>query len=64
MKRRDLMDIAGLSMAISTIKVVNDVSTAVLGKSLDTSKELGDSFIKMMEQSVNPGVGQNIDIRM
>lgn len=64
MKRRDLMDIAGLSMATSATRVVNDVSIAVLGKSLDTSKELGDSFIKMMEQSVNPTLGQNIDIRM
>ena len=58
------MDIAGLSMAMSTTRVVSDVSTAVLDKSLDTSKELGDSFIKMMEQSVNPELGQNIDIRM
>lgn len=58
------MDIAGLSMAMSTTRVVSDVSTAVLGKSLDTSEELGDSFIKMMEQSVNPELGQNIDIRM
>ena len=58
------MDIAGLSMAMSTTRVVSDVSTAVLEKSLDTSKELGDSFIKMMEQSVNPELGQNIDIRM
>ena len=58
------MDIAGLSMAMSTTRVVSDVSTAVLDKSLDTSKELGDSFIEMMEQSVNPELGQNIDIRM
>jgi hypothetical protein len=58
------MDIAGLSMAMSTTRVVSDVSTAVLEKSLDTSKELGASFIKMMEQSVNPELGQNIDIRM
>jgi len=58
------MDIAGLSMAMSTTRVVSDVSTAVLEKSLNTSKELGDSFIKMMEQSVNPELGQNIDIRM
>jgi len=58
------MDIAGLSMAMSTTRVVSDVSTAVLEKSLDTSEELGDSFIKMMEQSVNPELGQNIDIRM
>lgn len=55
------MDIAGLSTNLSTINVVNDVQVAVLRQSLETS---GDSLTKMMEASVNPELGQNIDIRI
>ncbi len=40
------------------------VSTAVLGKSIDMSREIGDAMVKMMENSVNPGVGGNVDFRI
>lgn len=56
------MDIAGLSTNLSTINVVNDVQVAVLRQSLDTLETSGDSLTKMMEASVNPELGQNIDI--
>ena len=58
------MDIAGLSTNLSTINVVNDVQVAVLRQSLDTLETSGDSLTKMMEASVNPELGQNIDIRI
>ena len=58
------MDIAGLSTNLSTIDVVNDVQVAVLRQSLDTLETSGDSLTKMMEASVNPELGQNIDIRI
>ncbi len=58
------MDIAGLSTNLSTINVVNDVQVAVLKQSLDTLETSGDSLTKMMEASVNPELGQNIDIRI
>lgn len=58
------MDIAGLSTNLSTINVVNDVQVAVLRQSLDTLESSGDSLTKMMEASVNPELGQNIDIRI
>ena len=58
------MDIAGLSTDLSTINVVNDVQVAVLRQSLDTLETSGDSLTKMMEASVNPELGQNIDIRI
>ena len=56
------MDIAGLSTNLSTINVVNDVQVAVLRQSLDTLETSGDSLTKMIEASVNPELGQNIDI--
>ena len=58
------MDIAGLSTNLSTINVVNDVQVVVLRQSLDTLETSGDSITKMMEASVNPELGQNIDIRI
>ena len=58
------MDIAELSSNLSTFNVVNDVQVAVLRQSLDTLETSGDSLTKMMEASVNPELGQNIDIRI
>ena len=55
------MDIASLSIAQSTINVANDVSVAMLSKSLDTVEDMGDGMVKIMESSVTPYLGQNID---
>ena len=56
------MDIASLSTALSTTQLQNDVGVLMLGKQLDTVEVMGDSMIKMMEQSVNPHLCANIDI--
>lgn len=56
------MDIASLSTALSTTQLQNDVGVLMLGKQLDTVEVMGDSMIKMMEQSVTPHLGANIDI--
>lgn len=58
------MDIPGLSVAMSQANVVNDVNIAVLSKTLDTVEESGELMIQMMEQSVNPHLGANIDVRV
>jgi hypothetical protein len=58
------MDIALTSTALSQSQLSSDISTAVLKKSLDTTEQSGNNFVKMMEQSVNPNLGQNIDIRL
>lgn len=56
------MNIAGLSSVLTAQDVSSQVSVAVLSKSLDTVEDMGDSMIKMMEQSVYPNLGQNIDV--
>ncbi|HEX3078693.1 MAG TPA: YjfB family protein [Lachnospiraceae bacterium] len=56
------MDIAAYSSSMSLQNVNMQVSTSVLKMSMDTLEEAGESMIKMMEQSVNPNVGSNIDI--
>lgn len=62
------MDIAGLSTALSNISLMSKVGTAVLDKAMETSADLGEGMVQMidsaMELSVNPNVGANIDIRV
>lgn len=63
------MDIAGVSMALANVSTKSQVSTAVLSKAMDTGKELGENLVQMidaaaMEQSVNPGIGANFDMRI
>jgi hypothetical protein len=57
-----MLDIPSLSMAMSQNKVMSDVGVAMLDMSLDTYKDAGATMTKLMEQSVNPDLGANIDI--
>ncbi len=56
------MDIAAISMAMSQQNIMTNINVALLSKGLDTVEELGTDMVKMMEQSVQPNLGQNIDI--
>lgn len=58
------MDIPGLSMAMAQSRLQTDFSVAMLSKSLDNVQETGDNLTKMMELSVNPDLGANIDISL
>lgn len=61
------MDIQGLSLASITLSSANvntDIGMALLSKSLEATDETGSAMIEMLEKSVNPMVGQNIDIRI
>ena len=63
------MDIAGLSGVMSTVNLQSQVGVAVISKAMDTNEALGQGLVEMidaaaMEQSVNPQVGSNIDIRI
>ncbi len=55
------MDIAALSIAMNQIDLSNDVGVAMLSKSLDMMEVQGEGMTKMMEASVYPNLGQNID---
>ena len=56
------MDIAALSTAMQMSQLQSYVGVAVLDNSLELIEDLGEGVIKMMEASVNPDLGQNIDI--
>lgn len=58
------MDIGMLSPALSQGQLITEVSLGMLNKNLDTIETLGTAMIQMMEQSVNPNIGQNIDIKL
>lgn len=60
------MDIARLSMSMSTAQTNTAYGVAMLSKSLDTAESTGEQLVSMMdaaamERSVNPAVGSNFD---
>jgi len=67
------MDIAAVSSALSAVgsygissigSVPQVASMEMLGKAMETNETMGAQMIKMMEQSVMPNLGGNIDIRV
>jgi len=63
------MDIAALSMNLKQIQLQQAVGTSVLKLAMDTGKEnanlMTEALAKMtqvMEQSVNPYLGVNLDV--
>ncbi len=58
------VDVPQLATSLASGKLLSQVGTAVLSNELDMQKSMGDSTIRMMEQSVNPGVGANFDMRV
>lgn len=55
------MNISSLSIPMSMANVSNGIELAMLNKSLDTLETTGDGLQKMLEASVTPHLGQNID---
>lgn len=62
------MNIGNVGSALSAINVsepaslMESVSVKMLDKALDTSASMNDSMIRMMENSVTPHIGGNIDL--
>lgn len=58
------MDIAAMATQMSMQQTATDIGTAVLSNSLDMLEDIGDGMLKIMESSVTPELGQNIDLRI
>lgn len=65
------MDIAALSTNLSQIKVAQQANISVLKMAMDTAEvqavditQMLEANAKMMEQSINPHLGGNIDIKL
>ncbi len=54
--------IRSVASSMSAAKTGNAVGMAMLSKALDNQDAVGAAMVKMMENSVNPAVGGNIDI--
>jgi hypothetical protein len=53
--------IADYSMMMSQNQLMTNVSTEVLSMTLDSFQSQADEVVKMMEASVQPYLGQNIN---
>ncbi|SNS48898.1 Putative motility protein [Anaerovirgula multivorans] len=65
------MDIAALSMGLSQMKVAQQASISIMKMAMDTAKiqtadltQMLEDSTKMMEQSINPHLGANVDIKL
>ena len=58
------MDISALSVVMSMDQLRTNVGFAVMAKAMDTMEEGGEAITEMLEGSINPDLGQNIDIRV
>lgn len=56
------MDIAALSVSMSQASLAQQVGLSVAKLSIDTATQNAEDLTKLMEQSVNPNLGSNIDI--
>lgn len=61
------MEIQGLGLSTTVLSNANTqsaVGIAMLNKALDADQASGEALTQMLERSVNPMLGQNIDIRL
>ena len=58
------MNIASLSTDIAMSKTMTAVGTAVMKQNMDVNEAMGTEMVKMMEKSVTPTLGNNVDVRM
>ena len=65
------MDIPALSISLNQMKVQLQASTSVMKMAMTTAKDQSIDLLKMletntklMEQSVNPHIGVNVDIKL
>ena len=63
------MDMGLVNMAVNFKQAtnMNDISTAILAKAIDTGRDMGQGVVELldsaaMERSVNPAVGSNFDM--
>ncbi len=52
------------NISVSGTAKMDAIDISMLKKSLDSVEMSGDMITKMMEQSVNPNIGANIDVRL
>ncbi len=56
------MDIAAVSISMSQASLAQSVNIAVAKLAMNNMNQKGADLTKMMELSVNPGLGSNFDV--
>ena len=64
MELSDGMDIARYASLNSQYTAMEGVGFAMLKNAMEVQEEMGAALTQMMEQSVNPALGANIDYRV
>lgn len=64
MELADGIDIAAYAMSNAQTSIMQAVSTEMLSKAMDMMEIQSAQLTQMMELSVNPGLGGNMDIRI
>lgn len=58
------MDVGALSMTMASMELQTQIGTAVMKLSMDSMEQISDGMKQMMEQSVTPYLGGNIDVSL
>ena len=58
------MDIAALSTSLSQGKIMSQVNVSLSKMGMDLAKQQEQALTKLMEASVDPHIGANIDIKL
>ncbi len=56
------MDVAAVSISMSQASLAQNVNIAVAKLAMNSMTQKGADLTKMMELSVNPGLGSNFDV--
>ncbi len=57
-----LNDVEHFAMTNTASQIKNEINVQLLSNSIDQIKTQGTDMIRMMELSVNPNIGSNVDI--
>ncbi|MED0704646.1 YjfB family protein [Aneurinibacillus aneurinilyticus] len=57
------MDIAAMATSLKAASLGTAVSLAVTKKAMDTQKEAGAQLVELLEKSMQPHLGNHINIR-
>ena len=60
----NITSLGATNISVSGTRNMDAIDISMLKKSLDAVETSGDMITKMMEQSVNPNIGANIDVRL
>ena len=64
MELADGMNIARYASLNSQYTAMEGVGIAMMRNAMDMQEQMGEALTQMMEQSVNPALGANIDYRV